>query len=83
MAKQMLTAREAVELRAFYRRYPFDDESTQHVPAAQLAAMYANSHRKEGADAHDVDEFLIFQPRPEPGDEAEMDADIIKFFEDL
>lgn len=36
--KRMLTSAEACELRMFYARYPFDDESNHWLPHAMLMA---------------------------------------------
>jgi hypothetical protein len=82
VAKKMLTGSEVAELRAYYRRFPFDDENSIHVPQAQLAALYANTHRAEGATPRPIEDFLVF--RPEPEDEPdELDHSILKFFESL
>lgn len=75
----MLTAREAAELRAYHERLPFDDEGVS-VPLAQLAAMYANAHRKEGSEPLPLSDFLPFMPRYEP--ETDLDAKILAFFKD-
>lgn len=77
-AKRLLTAREAAELRAYYQRIPFDDENAHHAPAAQLAALYANAHRKEGTEPFPVADFLQFRPRYEPA--TDLDAQIVAFF---
>lgn len=79
IAKRMLTAREAQELRAYYARFPFDDES-QQVPMAQLAAMYANVHLLPGAEPATVADFLPFRPKPETDPDAAFDAAMQAFF---
>jgi hypothetical protein len=38
LLKRMLTSAEACELRMFYARYPFDDESNHWLPNAMLMA---------------------------------------------
>lgn len=82
MAKQMLTAREVAELRAYYQRFPFDDESTQHVPAAQFTAAYVNAHRNEGSPPVDIADCLVFHPHPQDNLESDLDLKIFEFFKD-
>lgn len=76
----MMTGPERLAFLAYVERYPNDDESVHHVPAAQLAALYANAHRKEGADPFRIDAFLPFMPDPIDQLEDELDIDIAKFF---
>lgn len=82
LAKRMLTAREAQELRAYYARFPFDDESRQ-VPLAQLAAMYANTHMRDGAEPASIADFLPFRPRAETDPDTEFDHAMQAFFRNL
>lgn len=82
VAKRMLTAREAQELRAYYQRFPFDDESLQ-VVHAQQSALYVNAHLKDGADPVTADDFLPFRPRADADPDAEFDATMQAFFRSL
>lgn len=79
LAKRLLTAREAVELRAYYQRFPFDDESLQ-VVHAQHSALYANAHLQEGAKPLSAADFLPFRPQPEPNPDAAFDNAMQAFF---
>jgi len=78
----MLSRREQMEFAAYVRRYPIDDESNFHVPAAQLAAIYVNAHRDKAVqlDPYRVDDFLIFMPDPVEKIDDEMDRNIARFF---
>ena len=82
-AKQILTSSEVAELKAYYRRFPFDDENAFQVPAAQLAALYSNAHKPEGAALRPIDDFLVFRPRSEDDLDNDVDQNILKFFEGL
>lgn len=82
VAKRMLTAREAQELRAYYQRFPFDDESLQ-VIHAQHSALYANAHLPEGAKPATAADFLPFVPRMETDPDTEFDNAMQAFFRSL
>lgn len=49
---------------AYYQRFPFDTESTQHVPMAMLAALYANANSDGRSEQKSIDDFLLFKPAP-------------------
>lgn len=70
----MFTSAEAQELRAFYARYPFDDESNQWLPHGFLMAKLSNMLAPQGAEAKSPKDFMPFardiEPDPEPQSEA-------------
>jgi hypothetical protein len=46
---------------------------------AQLAAIYANAHRRKGAAPHKVSDFLLFDDAWQPAEPAEKEESIADF----
>jgi hypothetical protein len=67
--QRVMTHREFVGWRAFFRREPFDDARCFDLPAAMLRQLYVNSHRKPGSRPHPLQDFLpspTAMPTPRP-----------------
>lgn len=74
--KRMLTSAEACELRMFYARYPFDDESNHWLPNAMLMADIHARFSGAGAERKSPLDFMPYalhahneappEPVPEP-----------------
>jgi hypothetical protein len=56
---------EAMELRAFYARYPFDDESNHWLPNGMLQAQIAGLLAGKGSTAKTAFDFMPFRPKDE------------------
>lgn len=69
LLKRMLTAMEVCELRMFYARYPFDDESNLQLPIAMLRADLSGVFSGGKSDKKPID-FMPFakhqDTEPEP-----------------
>ena len=63
-AQARCDSREFAEWCAFYRKDPWGDQRAD-LRAAELSAMFANVHRKEGAPERSARDFMHFLP-PEP-----------------
>jgi hypothetical protein len=70
VAKQILTSREASELKAYVARNPIDDQSNHHVPIAHLHAQVANL----AGGNRQLKDYLIFRPKLE---DADIDSQLI------
>jgi hypothetical protein len=70
VAKQILTSREASELKAYVARNPIDDQSNHHVPIAYLHSQVANL----AGGKHNLRDFLIFRPK---SDDDDIDSQLI------
>lgn len=70
MAKQILTSRDASELKAYVARNPIDDQSNHHVPIAYLHSQVANL---AGGKSR-LRDFLIFRPK---SDDDDIDAQLL------
>lgn len=66
----MLTSAEACELRMFYARYPFDDESNHWLPHGMLMADLHRRFSGAGAELKAPIDFMPFakerEKEPEP-----------------
>lgn len=65
----MLTSSEVCELRMFYARYPFDDESNNWLPTALLTAEVRNKFAGQGAELARPLDFMPFAKREEVKEE--------------
>jgi hypothetical protein len=72
----MLTAAEACELRMFYARYPFDDESTKQLPLALLRADVRNMMSSAGAQKVSALDLMPFYRSPEASNDAEVERSV-------
>lgn len=70
----MMTCREAQELAMYDSVYPIDDQSNFQVPSANLAALYANSHREQGDPIHPITDFMPFFEHPMEDEFVDLDA---------
>lgn len=58
----MFTSAEAQELRAYYTRYPFDDESNVWLPHGLLMAKISGLAGSQNAEQKTVRDFMPFVP---------------------
>ena len=79
MLKQRYSAREAREMVAYFRRYPFDDESNLQMPFARIAAYMHNEHAPKGREKT-IKDFMPFHPdnqRHETDDDDDFEAQLL------
>jgi hypothetical protein len=74
IAKRLLTAAEAAELRAYYARFPFDDESNHWLPHGMLQAEVHNKFAGPGGQVAAIN-FMPFAKR-------DVSEDTGKFIQD-
>lgn len=72
--KKRWSFRESRDLFAYYRRYPFDDESNFWFPMAQFMALYINSHLGKDKPPVSPLDLMPFRVRAE-GKELDEDDD--------
>jgi hypothetical protein len=70
VAKQILTSRDATDLKAYVARNPIDDQSNHHVPIAYLHSQVANL----AGGKHNLRDFLIFR---KPSEDDDIDSQLI------
>jgi hypothetical protein len=72
-----------MELRAYFARYPFDDESNTWLPMGMLIAEVRNKFATAGSDPASAFDFMPFRPKGEDlAAEGDPGAFLFKRFKD-